>query len=242
MTVVFFLDILFKRREGKILSISCPKCDAENPDNQKLCGGCGTKLETTKNISITKTLKPLRLSQTIADKYKLLEELGRGGMGIVYKATDTRLDRTVALKFLPEELTKDEEAKQRFILEAKAAAALNHPRICTIYEIDEADNQSFIAMEYIDGQSLKDKLKSGPLEVEEAKHIAIQVAEGLKEAHERGIIHRDIKPAIKYRNLVFRCGSWKRIIIAIFPFNRRKEYKSQQNGCQWKWSGCQDQI
>ena len=177
------------------MSTSCTKCNSENPDNQKFCGDCGAKLDTSENISMTKTLKTLERSQTIAGKYKLLEEVGRGGMGIVYKAKDTRLDRTVALKFLSEELTKDEESKQRFILEAKAAAALNHPRICTIYEIEEADSQSFIAMEYIDGQTLKDKLKSGPQEIDKMKHIAIQIAEGLKEAHDKGIIHRDIKPA-----------------------------------------------
>jgi serine/threonine protein kinase len=134
-------------------------------------------------------------AEKVARKYRVLEELGRGGMGVVYKAKDERLERTVALKFLPEELTRDEESMQRFLQEAKAIAALNHPQICTIYEIDEADNQTFIAMEYIKGQSLKDKLKSGPLIIEDAKRIAIQVAEGLKEAHEKGIIHRDIKPA-----------------------------------------------
>jgi len=116
-------------------------------------------------------------------------------MGVVYKAKDTRLKRTVALKFLPAELTQDEEAKKRFIQEAQAAAALEHPNICTIYEVDEADDQTFISMSYIQGQSLKDKLKDGPLSIDEAKDIALQLAAGLKEAHERGIIHRDIKPA-----------------------------------------------
>jgi TolB-like protein/predicted Ser/Thr protein kinase len=116
-------------------------------------------------------------------------------MGVVYKAKDNRLDRIVALKFLPPELTRDEEAKKRFIQEAKAAAALNHPQICTIYEVDEVDNQSFISMEYIEGQSLKDKLESGLLDIDEAQSIVFQIAEGLKEAHEKGIVHRDIKPA-----------------------------------------------
>jgi serine/threonine protein kinase len=134
-------------------------------------------------------------SERIAGKYKILEELGRGGMGVVYKARDTRLDCTVALKFLPPELTKDEEAKKRFIQEAKAAATLNHPHICTIYEIDEAEEKTFISMEYIEGQSLKDKLKEGPLSIDEAKDIALQVASGLEKAHKKGIVHRDIKPA-----------------------------------------------
>ncbi len=133
--------------------------------------------------------------KTIAGKYKILAELGRGGMGIVYKAKDTKLKRTVALKFLPAELTQDKEAKKRFVQEAQAAAALEHPNICTIYEVDESDGQTFIAMSYIEGHSLKDKLQDGPIDVDGAKDITIQVAEGLKEAHEKGIVHRDIKPA-----------------------------------------------
>jgi predicted ATPase/predicted Ser/Thr protein kinase len=173
----------------------CPKCKTGNPDTVKFCGECGTRLGRSENISITKTLRTPKPPKKIAGKYKILSELGRGGMGVVYKAKDTRLDRLVALKFLPPELTKDEGAKKRFIQEAKAAAALNHPHICTIYEVDEADDQTFIAMEFIEGQNLKDKLKSGPLDIDEAQDIIIQIAEGLKEAHEKGIVHRDIKPA-----------------------------------------------
>jgi len=127
--------------------------------------------------------------------YKILEKLGEGGMGVVYKAEDTKLKRTVALKFLPPELTRDKEAKERFIQEAQAAAALDHPNICTVHEIDEAEGQTFIAMAYIKGESLKEKIASGPVKIEKALDITIQVAEGLKEAHEKGIIHRDIKPA-----------------------------------------------
>lgn len=177
------------------MTVKCPRCNADNPDTKKYCGECGALLASTKDISITKTLKTPKPSKTIAGKYRLQEKLGEGGMGIVYKAKDTKLDRTVALKFLPPELTRDKEAKERFIQEAKAAAALNHPHICTIYEIDEAADQTFISMEYIEGKSLKDKLESGPLDIDEAKNIVIQVAEGLKEAHEMGIIHGDIKPA-----------------------------------------------
>jgi non-specific serine/threonine protein kinase len=131
----------------------------------------------------------------IADKYKIIQKIGEGGMGIVYKAKDTQLDRTVALKFLSTDLTHDQEAKQRFVQEAKAAAALNHPNITIIHEIDEDKGQTFIAMEFIPGQSLKKKIEEGPLSLDEAKELAIQVAEGLKEAHDKGIIHRDIKPA-----------------------------------------------
>jgi serine/threonine protein kinase/Tfp pilus assembly protein PilF len=127
--------------------------------------------------------------------YKVLEKIGEGGMGVVYKAEDTKLKRIVALKFLPQELMRDKEAKERFVQEAQAAAALDHPNICTIYEINESDGQTFISMAYIKGQSLKDKLASGPVELEEVLDIAIPTAEGLKEAHENGIVHRDVKPA-----------------------------------------------
>jgi serine/threonine protein kinase len=113
-------------------------------------------------------------------------------MGVVYKAKDTKLDRIVALKFLPQELTQDDEAKERFIQEAKTAAALNHPNITVIHEIDEDERRTFIAMEFIGGQSLKEKTKSGPLEIDDAVRIASQVADGLQEAHEKGIVHRDI--------------------------------------------------
>jgi len=131
----------------------------------------------------------------LVDKYRIEDVLGRGGMGIVYKAEDTKLKRHVALKFLPPELIQDEEAKERFILEAQTAAALSHPNICTIHEINEEDGKSFIAMEYVKGQNLREKLRKGPLEVEEVLDIAIQVAQGLDEAHKKGIIHRDIKGA-----------------------------------------------
>jgi len=116
-------------------------------------------------------------------------------MGIVYKAEDTKLKRSVALKFLPPELIQNEEAKERFVLEAQAAAALSHPNICTIHEIDEEEDRSFIAMEYVEGQTLRAKIEKGPLELDEALDISIQVAEGLEEAHKKGIIHRDIKSA-----------------------------------------------
>ncbi|MGB6865343.1 MAG: protein kinase, partial [Candidatus Aminicenantaceae bacterium] len=127
--------------------------------------------------------------------YKILEKIGEGGMGVVYKAEDMKLRRTVALKFLPAELTRDEEAKERFVQEAQAAAAIDHPNICIIYEINESEGKTFISMAYIKGQSLKEKIASGPVELEEVLDIAIHTAEGLKEAHENGIVHRDIKPA-----------------------------------------------
>ncbi len=127
--------------------------------------------------------------------YKILEKIGEGGMGVVYKAEDTKLRRTVALKFLPPELMRNQEAKERLIQEAQAAAALDHANICTVFEINESDGKTYISMAFIEGQSLKEKIAVDPIKIEEALDIAIQTAEGLKEAHECGITHRDIKPA-----------------------------------------------
>jgi len=127
--------------------------------------------------------------------YKILEKLGEGGMGVVYKAEDTKLDRIVALKFLAPHVVGGAEEKSRLIREAKSAAALNHPNICTIHEIDRAEGRTFIAMECVEGRSLKDKIDSGPPALDEAIDIAVQVAGGLSHAHKKGIIHRDIKPA-----------------------------------------------
>ncbi len=135
------------------------------------------------------------IGQTISH-YKILEKLGEGGMGVVYKAEDTRLKRPVALKFLPAELTRDEESKERFVHEAQAASALQHNNICTIHDIDETDEgQMFICMDYYEGETLKKKIARGPMPVQRSIDTAIQVAEGLEKAHKQGIVHRDIKPA-----------------------------------------------
>ncbi|MGH7596055.1 MAG: serine/threonine protein kinase, partial [bacterium] len=134
------------------------------------------------------------IGQTISH-YKILEKLGEGGMGVVYKAQDTKLNRTVALKFLPLEFTSDSDAVNRFINEAQAASALDHANICTIYEIDETeDGRMFICMAYYDGETLRKKVASVQLSVNSAIDMAKQIAAGLQRAHEAGIVHRDIKP------------------------------------------------
>ena len=126
--------------------------------------------------------------------YRIIEQLGSGGMGVVYKAEDTKLDRTVALKFLPSHLNVNDSDKERFLQEAKAAAALNHPNVCVIHDIQEYDQQQFIIMEYVDGKTLRQLVAdNGQLTIDNSIEYGIQIGEALQEAHNKGIVHRDVK-------------------------------------------------
>jgi serine/threonine protein kinase len=153
-----------------------------------------TRISSSKTFDESK--EKITINSILRGKYRLVEKLGGGAMGVVYKAIDTKLNRPVALKFLSPELTGDSEAKEYFIQEAQAASILEHQNICTIHEIDETDEgQLYIAMSFYPGETLKDKIRRGPFPIGMAIDVVIQIAQGLSKAHEHGIVHRDIKPA-----------------------------------------------
>jgi serine/threonine protein kinase len=149
----------------------------------------------------------------VLSHYEVLEEISRGGMGIVYRARDLKLDRLVALKVLPPELVSDSRRKQRFIREAKAAAALNHPHIGVVHEIDESEGSTFIAMEFIEGEMLRDLMADDRLSLDQVLVLAMEVADGLSFAHDRGIVHRDLKPA----NFMVTKGGMPKSSISAWP-------------------------
>jgi TolB-like protein/predicted Ser/Thr protein kinase len=202
--------------------MECPHCHAENSEDSRYCSNCATPLTSVAGgevgpgfatrtfatppgqagpdqASLTKTLgTPLPVisrGTLIGGKYRIVDEIGAGGMGVVYKAEDLKLKRTVALKFLPPELAQLPDFKERFLREAQAAAALAHPNICVVYEAGESDARPFIAMEYIEGETLRDRMRRGLFDPADALDIAAQVAAGLGEAHASGIVHRDVKSA-----------------------------------------------
>jgi class 3 adenylate cyclase/tetratricopeptide (TPR) repeat protein len=182
--------------------MECPVCRNINPDQSDVCLKCGSRLSAAGETAVmspkTSLLPKIAFDQgaVIAHRYRIMEKIGGGGMGVVYKVEDTKLKRIVALKFLPPELTNDPEYKQRFIQEAQAASRLNHHNIYTVHEIDVAEaGYLYIAMAYYEGETLKKKIKRGPLPLREAIDYTIQIVDGLAEAHKNDIVHRDIKPA-----------------------------------------------
>jgi serine/threonine protein kinase len=191
-------NILASRRE---VAMECPKCHAKNKEDSHFCSNCAAPLGKpgAERASLTKTLETpvhfLKAGVLIAGKYRILEEIGRGGMGIVYKVEDTQLKRTAALKFLSPDSTAIPSREKRFAQEAQTASALNHPNICTIYEVGEAEGNSYIAMEYVDGHPLDRMIPPGGLPPEDVLRFGRQIVEALEHAHERGVIHRDLKSA-----------------------------------------------
>lgn len=175
----------------------CPKCQHENPEDSSFCGKCATPLGHKAQPSFTKTIEsPVEIPQgtIFADHYEILEKLGRGGMGEVYRALDKNLGRQVAIKVLPEEFSKDKERMARFEREAKLLAALNHSNIASIHGLAKHEGRRFLVLELVEGETLGSRLDRGPLSIEETLEICHQFAEGLEAAHEKGIIHRDLKP------------------------------------------------
>jgi len=181
--------------------MECPKCHAENKENSRFCSNCAAPLgqgrheQASPTLTLQTPFNILKAGSIIAGKYRILEEIGHGGMGIVYRAEDIKLKRFVALKFLPAHLLDSPELKERFLIEAQAAAALSHPNICVIHEVGESGERPYIAMEYVEGETLRDKIRKETLKADEAVPLAVQVAAGLGEAHRKGIIHRDVKGA-----------------------------------------------
>ncbi len=180
--------------------MKCPQCRSDNPDTQSFCGDCGTRLDPSqKSPQVTKTIQTpfpqYKPGTSLAGRYEIIGEIGKGGMGEVYLAEDTRLKRRVAIKALPQAFTANKEMLARFEREARLLASLNHPNIATIHGLERSENRQFLVMELVEGETLAERIAKGPLPIEEALKLSFQIAEGLESAHKKGIVHRDLKPA-----------------------------------------------
>jgi serine/threonine protein kinase/Tfp pilus assembly protein PilF len=183
------------------LSVKCPKCQTDNPDKQRFCGDCGTQLPVSEEIPIaTKTLETpkeeLTTGSTFARRYQIIEELGKGGMGKVYKANDIEIKEKVAIKLIKPEISMDRKTIERFQNELKFARKIRHKNVCQMYDLNRDEGTYYITMEYVEGENLKNMIRmSGQLRIGTAVSVAKQVCEGLAEAHKLGVIHRDLKPS-----------------------------------------------
>lgn len=182
------------------MAVYCTKCHSENPDDSSFCSKCGSQLigveeKPAFTKTIHKSIQELTSGTFLADQYEIIEELGRGGMGVVYRAKDRKLGREVAIKVLPQEFSQDWERLARFEREAKLLASLNHPKIAAIYGLEESEGINFLVLELAEGKTLAERVVTQSLETEETLKICHQIAEALEAAHEKGIIHRDLKPA-----------------------------------------------
>ncbi|MDH4272152.1 MAG: serine/threonine protein kinase, partial [Candidatus Aminicenantes bacterium] len=181
--------------------MKCPKCQLENPETSLFCSGCGAKLEAARELSLFQTetlqtpIKELTTGSTFAGRYQIIEELGKGGMGKVYKVFDTDIKEKIALKLLRPEIALDEETVERFLNELKLARKISHRHVCRMFDLGKSEGTTFITMEFVAGEDLKRLIrKTGQLGAGRAVSIGKQVSEGLMEAHDLGIVHRDLKP------------------------------------------------
>jgi len=182
------------------MAIQCPKCNAENPDTKQFCGDCGTQLPSLENIEVTETLETpkeeLTTGSTFAGRYQIIEELGKGGMGKVYKVHDTKIKEKIALKLIKPEIAKDKKTIERFSNELKFARKIRHKNICQMFDLGEEQGTHFITMEFVEGQDLKKLIRqTGQLAIGTTINITKQVCDGLVEAHTLGVVHRDLKPS-----------------------------------------------
>ncbi|MCK4495282.1 MAG: protein kinase, partial [Candidatus Aminicenantes bacterium] len=182
------------------MAIKCPICHLDNSDTARFCSNCATPLPSSKEIPVTETLETpteeLTRGTTFAGRYEIIEELGKGGMGRVYRVEDKKLKQEVALKLIKPEIASDKKTIERFRNELKTARMIAHKNVCRMFDLGEAQGSHFITMEYIPGEDLKSMIRmSGQLGIGTTINIAKQVCEGLAEAHGQGVIHRDLKPS-----------------------------------------------